>query len=199
MLEASGQIDAAKAAYQQVLLQQPGWASTYFFRATPLRALIAFSTLATPPVLLQDALSQSPLACRLPLARFIDISTTSLIGNMFAQGASAAQQGRLQEAVQSYEQGLLVLETTNSWGIGQDGYSNYPLSVFKYPAIGEDLLPGLDYPIYNDTIVQSMLDLAQDYQKIGDITSAIRIYNKIIQVAPDNITALTQLAALSPK
>jgi O-antigen ligase/cytochrome c-type biogenesis protein CcmH/NrfG len=199
MLEAAGQVGAAQAAYNQVLQQQPGWVNTYFFRATPLRQQVVAALPAAALVAGPLALSQSPLSCRIPLARFIEIPTPDLIGNLFALASAASQQGKLQEAVQSYEQGLRILGATNSWGIGQDGYSNYPLSVYKYPGIGEDLLPGLDYPIYTDDIVQSMLALAEDYQKTGDTESAIRIYNKIIQVAPDNKTAQAQLADLSPK
>ncbi len=71
--------------------------------------------------------------------------------------------------------------------------------MYRYPGIGADLLPGLDYPIYTDDIVQSMLALAEDYQKTGDTASALRIYNKIIQVAPDNKAAQAQLAELSPQ
>jgi O-antigen ligase/tetratricopeptide (TPR) repeat protein len=199
MLEASGQVDAAQAAYRQVLLQQPGWVNTYFFRATPLREQVVAASPAASLVVPPQALSQSPLNCRVRLAWFIDIPPTDLIDNLFALGSSASQQGKLQEAVQFYEQGLMVLGATNSWGIGQEGYSNYPLSVYKYPSIAKDLLPGLDYPIYTDGIVQSMLALADDYQKTGDTSSAIRVYNKIIQVAPDNKAAQVQLAELSPK
>ena len=44
-----------------------------------------------------------------------------------------------------------------------------------------------------------MLDLADNYQKMGDTQVEVRIYNKIIQVAPDNATAQTRLNELNPK
>ena len=98
-----------------------------------------------------------------------------------------------------YGQGLAILDNTISWGIGQAGYSNYPLSVFKYPAIAKDLLPGIDYPIYSEQAVQSMLDLAQIYLKTGDKPSAIQFYQRVLQVEPANATALAQVAQLSSK
>ncbi len=66
MLEASGQVAAAQAAYNQVLQQQPGWVNTYFFRATSLRQQVAAALPAATQAAPQPALSQSPLT--LPVA-----------------------------------------------------------------------------------------------------------------------------------
>ncbi len=153
--------------------------------------------MATESVSPSATLTQSQLVCQVRQAWFLPISPLELVRSLFTLGSGYDRQSNLKEAITSYEIGLSILGATNSWGIGASGSPQYSWSVFNRPSLTEDLLPGMDNPIYTDEVVQSMLALAEDYRETGDSVSAIRIYTKIIQVAPDNTTAKTRLAELS--
>jgi putative inorganic carbon (HCO3(-)) transporter len=199
MLEADGQLQAAQQAYRQVLDAAPSWIDSYFFRATPFRATTAASWKIDANQTAGSSGTPAASINSLQSAGFGLEDGGSMASNQFDLGLFYSQQGQTAQAIQSYESGLHILDATTSFGIGEMNTSQYAWYVFYRESIAQDLLPGIDYVIYTDGVVQSMLDLAQNYRKMGDATSAIRIYNKIIQVAPDNKTALSQLSELSPK
>ena len=109
----------------------------------------------------------------------------SIADNQLALGMSLTRQGDLKGAVAAFTAGLDLYAQTTSYGVGTLGNSQYGWYIFNRESIDQDVLPGLDDPIYTDGVVRAMLTLADDYQKLGDPGSARQVYEKVGQVAPD--------------
>jgi len=199
MLEADGQLVNAQTAYRQVLDEAPSWVDSYFFRTNTFReeVVVGWKVDSKQPA---NSSGEPTISMNALQTTGFDLERGwGLAVNELEKGGLYSQQGLIDQAIQSYESGLNILNATTSFGIGQMDSSQYGWYVFNRESIAQDLLPGIDYIVYTDSVVQSMLDLAQDYLQLGDTNSAIRIYNKIIQVAPDIAIVQAQLAKLSPK
>jgi tetratricopeptide (TPR) repeat protein len=192
MLEMDERPDEAKIVYRQVLDSVPSWASTYFFRASPLRlAVIKKWRSETNPQENNEVIAPSPTS--IEISGFGLANNESIANNNLALGISLTQQGDFKDAITAIKSGLDLFDQTTSFGVGQMGNSQYGWSIFNRESIDADILSGLDYPVYTDDVVKMMLVLADDYQKIGDKVSASQVYEKILRVAPDCQPAIEKL------
>ena len=198
MLESSGDRAAALVAYRQVLQAVPGWAGMTFFQGSPLRkqaaAEVPGASLSSSP----PSPSLAQLTCQVQLDWFESVPATSLVNDLFTLGAAQSDQNLFPAAIKSYEQGFSILGVANSYGIGQGGPAEYTVVAYNRLGIEIDLLPGIDYPVYNAQVIQSMLDLASAYVNTGDTASGIKVYNKVITIDPQNQAAQAHLAELNP-
>ena len=197
MLEDCGQSERARQEYLAVLKQSPGWASSYFFRATSLRRDVVAGLGAQ---LGGDAARAEAVQDEyaLKLATFNQVTGDDVVQNQLAWGRFYSQRGTLQAAIQAYEKALSTLNATSSFGVGRMGTSDYSYYVFYRDAIAADLLPGMDYILYTDDVVQGMLDLAYSYERLGDRSAAVRTYDRILLVSPDSAIARERKALVQP-
>ena len=100
------------------------------------------------------------------------------------------------EAVSYYESAIRMLDMTTSLGVGMMGNSDYGWYIFNRESIAADLLPGIEYITHNDEVVEGMLNLAECHGRLGDVAKAVLVYQKILEIAPDNEIAADRLAGL---
>ncbi len=190
MLESTGDDKAALAVYRQVLQQSPGWAGMLFFQGSPLRKQAAGEVSTSSPTMSSSSVpGLDQLVCQAKLDWFEPASGTQLASDLFALGDAEFTSKLYSDAVQSYQQGLTLLNVANSYGIGRGGVSQYTVVAYNRLGIETDLLPGIDYPVYNARVIQAMLNLASAYTDTNDISSAIQVYNEIISIDPLNQSA----------
>ncbi len=198
MLETTGDIERAGEAYRQALAQNPGWVHSYFFRATPLRREIAAeqgNSLAQDPSA-QTANHRTPSEEELKAAIITYPAGWVFMQSQFGLGKLYSQQGKADQAITAYELALQEVEKSTSYGIGTLGGSPYGWAVYNRESIAPDLLPGVDQILYDDSIVAAMLDLGANYYKIGKSDDAVRVYNQVIGISPDNEVARQRLASI---
>ncbi len=97
------------------------------------------------------------------------------------------------EAVSYYESALHLLDMTTSLGVGMMGNSDYGWYIFNRESIAADLLPGVEYIIHNDEVVEGMLGLAECYVELSDNKKAAFVYQQVLEVAYDNEIAAERL------
>ncbi len=198
MLEQSGRLDEARTTYLHVLNVVPSWADSYYFRETPFRlALVAEWRTSTGHLVAKTTGAPSN---KVDLWEVIaDADTADNVNNvssLLALGQAYHQVSDYEDSIATFERALGKLSLTTSFGIGQSGQMSYEIGIYDRVGFLTDLLPGVDYILYTDDVVEGMLILADDYLQVGDTASAVQVYQKILEVAPDNIGAQSNLKAL---
>jgi putative inorganic carbon (HCO3(-)) transporter len=99
-------------------------------------------------------------------------------------------------AAKHFEAALDLVKATTSLGVGRMGVSDYGWYIFYRQSIAADMLPGVNYLIYTDEVVEGMLELAACYEIQGENRKAEELYNHVIEIAPDNTMAKERLSRM---
>jgi tetratricopeptide (TPR) repeat protein len=94
-----------------------------------------------------------------------------------------------------FEAALDFIKATTSLGVGRMGSSDYGWYIFYRQSIAADMLPGVSYLVYTDEVVEGMLELAACYEIQGFSGKAEKLYDHVLEVAPDNVVAEERLSS----
>jgi tetratricopeptide (TPR) repeat protein len=128
----------------------------------------------------EEALVQLRIARFLPtrdgwLRAMIDLS----------MGEAHQRMGRCDQALKAYLRSFSALDATTSLGVGMLGISDYGWYVYNRASIAADLLPGVEYLRYTDSVTKGMLAAADCYQTLGQTSEAELLATKAYQLTPD--------------
>ncbi|HTX78201.1 MAG TPA: tetratricopeptide repeat protein, partial [Longilinea sp.] len=212
--EQMGNPTVAGLAYWRVLTLEPDWLDAYFWRSSPLRTNVhnqwvsQLPDTASPSIEeLQAAVAKSPERAE----TYIDLATAYLaagktdeayhlllqsdlaytadgsqrLESRWLQAQILAGRGRLTEAIQLAES---ALDGYRYQGIGGSGTQQgviYTQMVWRIPAMGEELAPGVVTIALPDRWGLRMEQLAQWYRQLGNTSRAAGIMAELYTDIPD--------------
>lgn len=118
------------------------------------------------------------------------------MGPLLTLGRLAYLQGKLDEAITSYELALGIVEEYTIYGWGTLGWSPYGNFLFHRESIAPDLLPQLIRADITDSLAERYLELGGWYEEVGDQDKAIETYRQVLAAVPDFTAAAQRLEEL---
>jgi tetratricopeptide (TPR) repeat protein/O-antigen ligase len=100
-------------------------------------------------------------------------------------GETFMEMGRCDQALQHFERSFSTIGRTTSLGVGMLGNSDYGWYIYYRASIAADLLPGIEYIRYTDSVVEGMHQAAGCYRALGREAEALEMVERASSLAPD--------------
>ena len=132
----------------------------------------------------EGRLTEAELALR--MAQFaVDTPGLVSVRIAFALGRVHVAQGQPVLALADYRRALDTLWGTTSFGVGTLGSSQYAWYVFNRESVAPDLLPGIDFIVYTDDLVLSLVEMGDLNREQGQDQAATAVYCLVAAGVPD--------------
>lgn len=162
---------------------KPDEAVRYFRAQLGLNTLAAYYGLGRALIdqgQFEEALEQLRVARFLPsrdgwMRAMVDLS----------MGEAYRRMGRCEQALEGYLRSFSALDSTTSLGVGMLGISDYGWYVYNRASIAADLLPGVEYLRYTDSVTMGMLAAAECYRALGQRSEAELLVARAYLLTPD--------------